>query len=151
MGNEVHRAATEDGDLYAGGYSQAGEVVRRQSRRDTQPESPSHMGGNTSKSNRVTTPGINRSSSNQIFAANSKHSPDFVPQTTQANQSKRQIAASKLPDLPLITALKWRDQERENSEKWNKLRGRKREDVKLPGKHLLGRVGKRDHVSIVYR
>lgn len=58
--------------------------------------------------------------------------------------SKRQVAANKLKHLPLITALEWRRVKKENGKWINRLK--KREEPKLPGEYLLGRVGKRDHV-----
>lgn len=60
-------------------------------------------------------------------------------------RSKRRSAAAKLPYLAVSSAIEWKRLKKENDKFHN--RWRKRDDPPLTGKHLEGRVGKRDHVG----
>jgi hypothetical protein len=92
-------------------------------------------------------PPIPSSSTVPTQATTAATQPPVPGKEKVSGRSKRQAAANELPNLPLITAQEWRRVKKENA----KLRNifKKREEPYLPGKFLLGRVGKRDHVCIL--
>lgn len=62
-------------------------------------------------------------------------------------QSSKRIGAENLPKLTLEEAIDWRTKKKENERVRVRNWLRKQPEPELPGYHLLGKVGQRDHVS----